>query len=70
MSQPVATAAATLADCNDDSQPIFPLTQDVLAPLPSPPPLPAPENSVEVDVHMDLFPREEDSCVCSDNADS
>ena len=66
MSQPVAAAAATLADCDDDSPPIFPLTQNVLAPFPSPPPHLAPENSVEVDVHTDLFPLEEDASACSD----
>ena len=63
MSQPVAAAATTLSDCDDDSQPIFPLTQDVLAPLPSPPP---PENSLEMDVQTDLFPDEEEASACSD----
>ena len=66
MLQPVATVAATLADCDDDSQPIFPLTQYVLAPFSSPPPLLASENSVKVDVHTDLFSHEEDAFACSD----
>jgi hypothetical protein len=66
MPQPVAAAAAPSADCNDDSQPIFPLTQYVLAPFSSPPPLLASENSVKVDVHTDLFSHEEDAFACSD----
>ena len=61
MSHPPAYAATASADCDNESPPIFPLTQDVLAPFHSPPPLPPPENSLEVDVYPDLFPRKEDT---------
>ena len=65
MSHPPADTAVASADRDDESPPIFPLTQDALAPFHSPPPLPPPENSLEVDVHPDLFPRKEDTSACS-----
>jgi hypothetical protein len=66
MSYQPAYAAAASADRADESPPLLPLTQDVLAPFHSPPALPPPENSLEVDVHPDLFPCEEDVSACGD----
>ena len=65
MSHPPTYTVAASADRDDEKPPIFPLTQDVLAPFHSPPPLPPPKNSLEVDVHPDLFPYKEDASACS-----
>ena len=60
---PTATASV---DRDDENTPIFPLTQDALTPFHSPPPRPPPKNSLEVDVHPDLFLHEQDASACSD----
>ena len=70
MSHLPAYAAAASVDRDDESPPIFHLTQDVLAPFHSSPPLPPPENSLGVDVHPDLFPRKEDASACSNRMPS
>ena len=55
-------AAATKADCSDDkSQPTMLLTQELIAPILPPPPLPPPENLSELDLDLNLFPNQQDA---------
>ena len=47
-------AAATTADCDDESQPTMLLTQELIDPIPPLPPLPPPENLPELDLDPNL----------------
>ena len=74
MSWPIAPAAAaatagadtTPTDSNIKSQGILPLTQDIIVPIPSPPPLSPPKNCPGSDLDPILFPHQQDASAASD----
>ena len=58
-------AAATTADCDNKSQPTALLTQEFIAPILPPPPLPLPDNLPELDFDPNLFPNQQDASTSS-----
>ena len=76
MSRPIAPAAAATSaatdaaptDNDDKSQGILPLTQELIAPIPSPPPFPPPENRPGLDLDPNLFPHQQDASAASDTS--
>mgnify|MGYP006184554199 CR=1 FL=1 len=55
-------------DGDDESQPILPLTQELIAPIPSPPPLPPPKNCPGSDLDPKLFPHQQDASAASNTS--
>jgi hypothetical protein len=68
MPPPVVVTAAAAADCDNESQPTALLTQELIAPIRPPPPLPSPENLPELDLDLNLFPNQQDASTISSRA--